>query len=96
MIPSCHVSQSIFVSIRSVNFIFSGIAVGGIFFVSSLSSYALMIFTVLITALVSSAIKTFVIFELNAKMANLMPALSRLFIVRHNVKLPADIEKRYE
>ncbi len=44
------------------NFIFSGIAVGGIFFVSSLSSYILMIFTVLITALVSSAIKTFVIF----------------------------------
>ncbi len=44
------------------NFIFSGIAVGGIFFVSSISSYTLMIFTVLITALVSSSIKTFVIF----------------------------------
>lgn len=44
------------------NFIFSGIAVGGIFFVSSISSYSLMIFTVLITALVSSAIKTFVVF----------------------------------
>ena len=44
------------------NFIFAGLAVGGIFFVSSVSSYVLVVFTVLITALVSSAIQTFVIF----------------------------------
>ena len=44
------------------NFIFVGIATGGIFFVPSVYSFLLAIFTVLITALISSGIKTFVIF----------------------------------
>ncbi len=44
------------------NFIFTGLAIGGIFFVPSISSYLLAIFSVMITALVASSIKTFVVF----------------------------------